>query len=317
MALNSVRSMLHPLREYLNPLLKASKFRETGVLTPEEFIAAGDFLQYLVTRNCSCARRARDLAAEAVDAGEQELEDEWVATHPGHQAQDLATMVEIADADADTGANADAHRSPSPSAGATAPVDPPVDDTVPDDIPDMDAIPDMDEFEDEADPSALPAMGTTPATAPDADAVHGAATAAAAASAGPSLAAGHDNDNILRTRTYDLSITYDKYYQTPRVWLAGYSESRQPLTSEQIFEDISQDHANKTVTIENHPHEHVTMASVHPCKHANVMKRILDRYAESGKADDLRVDQYLILFLKFMNSVLPTIEYDFTTSLEA
>lgn len=29
---------------------------------------------------------------------------------------------------------------------------------------------------------------------------------------------------ILQTRTYDLNITYDKYYQTPRMWLYGYDE---------------------------------------------------------------------------------------------
>ena len=31
-------------------------------------------------------------------------------------------------------------------------------------------------------------------------------------------------DGILQTRTYDLNITYDKYYQTPRMWLFGYDE---------------------------------------------------------------------------------------------
>lgn len=31
-------------------------------------------------------------------------------------------------------------------------------------------------------------------------------------------------DDILRTRTYDLHITYDKFYQTPRLWLYGYNE---------------------------------------------------------------------------------------------
>ena len=30
--------------------------------------------------------------------------------------------------------------------------------------------------------------------------------------------------DIIQTRTYDLSITYDKYYQTPRLWLTGYNE---------------------------------------------------------------------------------------------
>lgn len=29
---------------------------------------------------------------------------------------------------------------------------------------------------------------------------------------------------ILQTRTYDMYITYDKFYQTPRLWLFGYNE---------------------------------------------------------------------------------------------
>ena len=32
--------------------------------------------------------------------------------------------------------------------------------------------------------------------------------------------------NLLQVRTYDVMITYDKYYQTPRVWLLGYDEVR-------------------------------------------------------------------------------------------
>uniref|UniRef100_A0A452QKU8 Ubiquitin-like-conjugating enzyme ATG3 n=1 Tax=Ursus americanus TaxID=9643 RepID=A0A452QKU8_URSAM len=74
-------------------------------------------------------------------------------------------------------------------------------------------------------------------------------------------------DAILQTRTYDLYITYDKYYQTPRLWLFGYDEQRQPLTVEHMYEDISQDHVKKTVTIENHPHlPPPPMCSVHPCR---------------------------------------------------
>ena len=33
-----------------------------------------------------------------------------------------------------------------------------------------------------------------------------------------------DGGEIVQTRTYDLHITYDKYYQTPRLWLFGYDE---------------------------------------------------------------------------------------------
>jgi hypothetical protein len=45
--------------------------------------------------------------------------------------------------------------------------------------------------------------------------------------------------NIVRTRTYDVSLTYDKYYQCARVWLYGYSEARLPLTSDQVLEKLT------------------------------------------------------------------------------
>ena len=59
---------------------------------------------------------------------------------------------------------------------------------------------------------------------------------------------------FVKVRKYDLSITYDFYTQTPRLWLTGYSEDGQPLTNEEIFQDIAADYAKKTVTIESHPH---------------------------------------------------------------
>ncbi|XP_076405007.1 ubiquitin-like-conjugating enzyme ATG3 isoform X1 [Peromyscus maniculatus bairdii] len=118
-------------------------------------------------------------------------------------------------------------------------------------------------------------------------------------------------DAILQTRTYDLYITYDKYYQTPRLWLFGYDEQRQPLTVEHMYEDISQDHVKKTVTIENHPHlPPPPMCSVHPCRHAEVMKKIIETVAEGG--GELGVHMYLLIFLKFVQAVIPTIEYDYT-----
>lgn len=46
-------------------------------------------------------------------------------------------------------------------------------------------------------------------------------------------------DDIVRTRTYDLMITYDKYYQVPRFWLVGYDESRQPLKPVQVHAALS------------------------------------------------------------------------------
>jgi len=35
---------------------------------------------------------------------------------------------------------------------------------------------------------------------------------------------GNDSGEIIQTRTYDLLISYDKFYQTPRLWLFGYDE---------------------------------------------------------------------------------------------
>lgn len=44
------------------------------------------------------------------------------------------------------------------------------------------------------------------------------ATATGGATAPPS------GGGIMQTRTYDLNITYDNYYRTPRLWLFGYDE---------------------------------------------------------------------------------------------
>jgi len=121
-------------------------------------------------------------------------------------------------------------------------------------------------------------------------------------------------DMVLKTRTYDISLTYDLYYQTPKVWLFGYDENHQPLRPQQVFSDISEDHAKKTVTIEAHPHLGFACAFIHPCKHAPVMKKIVQRLQDNHKTP--RVDQYLFLFLKFISAVIPTMEYDFTFEME-
>lgn len=86
------------------------------------------------------------------------------------------------------------------------------------------------------------------------------------------------------------------------------------LSVDEMYEDVSQDHAKKTVTVESHPHlPNVQAASVHPCRHAEVMKKIFQTVTEGGK--DLGVHVYLIIFLKFVQAVIPTIEYDFTQNI--
>eukprot|EP00656_Telonema_subtile_P021811 TRINITY_DN2285_c0_g1_i1.p1 TRINITY_DN2285_c0_g1~~TRINITY_DN2285_c0_g1_i1.p1 ORF type:complete len:122 (-),score=30.69 TRINITY_DN2285_c0_g1_i1:302-667(-) len=115
---------------------------------------------------------------------------------------------------------------------------------------------------------------------------------------------------IVRTRTYDIYITYDQYFQTPRVYLQGYNEDDSPLDPEQIFEDIAADYVKKTVSIEEHPHLELRLAYIHPCRHAEVMKRFIDVIKSHG--NEITPEMSLFLFLKFLSSVIPTIRYDFT-----
>lgn len=142
------------------------------------------------------------------------------------------------------------------------------------------------------------------------------------------------------------------------------------------MDDIIGDYKDKTVTLEDFyfTNPPIKTASVHPCRHASVMKALLDRAdaalklrmdklrkgeipsdagmeglvdqtakldvggkptgsPQKGEASDkdkdgewevlssdsqqseevaIRVDQYLVVFLKFMASVTPGIEHDFT-----
>lgn len=235
--------------------VQESHFEEKGVLTPEEFVAAGDQLvrtcptwqwesgdesksrtylpvdkQYLITRNVPCLRRVK--ALECDNQEEVEVEgmagdtEGWVATHGSLKGgrnscneEDIGTI----------GGNGILEDSAEEGPGDHA-VD-----------SDEDSYINIDDFiedglKNEFDSATLSTDGNT-----------------------------KPNDNLLRTRTYDLSITYDKYYQTPRIWLLGYNEDGVPLTPPEMFQDIMQDYANKTVTMEAHPHivSNSARASVH------------------------------------------------------
>eukprot|EP00918_Siedleckia_nematoides_P024542 GHVU01053106.1.p1 GENE.GHVU01053106.1~~GHVU01053106.1.p1 ORF type:complete len:226 (+),score=15.59 GHVU01053106.1:901-1578(+) len=119
---------------------------------------------------------------------------------------------------------------------------------------------------------------------------------------------------ILHTRTYDLSITYDKYYQTPRLWLFGFDENGLPLSPQQIFEDILTHYASKTVTVDPHPCTGIPTASIHPCKHAEMMRKVVRGWQEKGVRP--RHDLSLFVLLKFISGVIPTIEYDYTMDVD-
>ncbi|KAK7743797.1 E2-like enzyme [Cytospora paraplurivora] len=347
---NPLYSFVNKLRDSYTPVSNTSTFRKTGQITPEEFLAAGDYLvfkfptwswadadppskrasylppgkQFLVTRNVPCHRRLD--ADFAGDAGHEEAlvhdgddfkgaaggdEDGWLRTGGLSSSQPLKVR-EIRTVD-DAGNVGDGQV-----------------------VEDDDDIPDM---EDEDDDEAI---------IRDAE--------------GDGMNSGR--------RTYTLYIMYSPYYRTPRLYMSGYLPNGQPLPPHLMMEDIVGDYKDKTVTLEDFPlfANNIKMASVHPCKHASVMKTLLDRAdaalkirreklkagtatgsvdkgmeglvdeinnldvsgasdaAESkGSGDEweevghetddevaIRVDQYLVVFLKFIASVTPGIEHDFT-----
>ncbi|KIM69536.1 hypothetical protein SCLCIDRAFT_1207987 [Scleroderma citrinum Foug A] len=375
--MHAIQQQYWAVRDYLSPVLKESKFKEHGRITPEEFVAAGDFLaykfpvwqwengdtskardylpadkQYLVTRGVACLRRAQSLAYTDADEDAERLlsfgdsssglADEWVETHAGRKntvdsAANPGEIDDIPDVDGDDHELSSAMGNVSITSTAAATVG---------ETPDLDDIPDMEEvnLEEEVDEAtAGPNAGVL--------------------SSGGVIDASHVDPakgNLLQVRTYDVMITYDKYYQTPRIWLIGYDENRNPLTPAQIFQDVSADHALKTVTIEAFPHSSTLQAaSVHPCKHAAVMKKVIERMnagveeqfaarkkegtskdsnnsnkkkwvfgrktkdeskdrqvakEEDEQPETMRVDFYLVVFLKFIASIVPTIEVDSTTA---
>lgn len=304
---NNVKSQGLKVAEYFTPVLKESKFRETGVLTPEEFLAAGEHLvhhcpswqwasgdaesrkeylpadkQFLITRNVPCYKRCKQMMEGAGVTEKLVKEDEgdaegWVETVLSEEAGGVAQKVaEMTLGEDKKEASKAAEEEDS----------------------DQEAV-DMEDFieggmDDDEDGATLDV---------------GAAAKSSEASAGDD-----GGGEIVATRTYDLNITYDKYYQTPRIWIFGYDEKKSPLSVDQMYEDFSADHANKTITMEDHPHlPGPPQASVHPCRHAQTMKKILDQMLEGG--GELGVHMYILVFLKFVQAIIPTIQYDFTQTI--
>lgn len=277
--MNYIKSTVNTLRDRYTPVSHTSTFRSTGQITPDEFLAAGDYLvykfptwswgdadddsrrasflppgkQYLVTRNVPCHRRLNDDFAG--DAGHEEAlvndgedfrggpgasadEDGWLRTGGLASSQPLkARDVRTVDDSGNVGETAD------------------LDD---DDIPDME--------DDDDDEAIIRDVGSDSknrhATLPPPP-------------LGPLLTGSPRSGR----RTYTLYIMYTPYYRTPRLYLSGYLPNGQPLPPQNMMDDIVGDYKDKTVTLEDFPFfaNNVKMASVHPCKHASVMKTLLDR----------------------------------------
>ncbi|KAL6942549.1 hypothetical protein ACO0QE_003728 [Hanseniaspora vineae] len=345
-----LRSTISSWREYLTPLQHHSKYKENGTVTPEEFIIAGDYLQsmfptwkwngedmantnvkdmnirdflpkekqFLVTRKVVCDKRV-DIPLEDYEVNDEE--------QAGSERNSKSTEDELGDEGwvvenlknlnlNDRTGSQKAEQTNTAFAHAGHTLNPDNDDEFVEEIFEED-------FEDNAD---------------DFDETNG-------VEGFESVSAAELN---VTTRYYDLYITYSTSYRVPKMYLVGFDSDGLPLQPKAMMDDITPDYRSKTATIENLPFfkNKMTSVSIHPCKHSNVMRMLMNKKLEgvsfqkqSDEADSreeggntnleahkneehqfqdneddegLRVDQYLVVFLKFISSVVPTIQYDFT-----
>lgn len=316
----NLRSKLSSLREYLTPINNESNFHTTGEISPEEFVKAGDYLvfkfptwqwgtcpaplrkkhlpadkQFLVTRHVPSYRRVSSYLPELMEEEDKDTDGEWGM--PCFNSMDASAGLGSGKVGLVPGVS---------SAAVVNDLDDLIEDDAEDDVDGVDHGNEDDEF------------------------------------------TNIDSDALL-VRKYDLYVSYSTSYRVPKMYLVGFNANGIPLLPEQMYEDISGDYKDKTATIENLPMSYnTTSVSIHPCKHSSVMKVFMkhSKKANSGtkgngrsenlenigssnvpeghehsessententEKEGIRVDQYLVIFLKFIASVTPGIEYDFT-----
>lgn len=274
--------------------LKDSKFYAEGVLTPEEFVHAGDYLtqkcptwkwcaanslqnikpadylpkekQFLMT-TVRCPRRARDYE-KSNKTTEQVVEDDWIETNMDFYAKRKDN--EIIDIEAYDNKAKQV--------------------IIENKTNDLD-IEVIEENNEKATNNDIEVLNEDYFVIED-----------------------DSQSNVINTRTYDVTITYDFYYRVPRMWLKGYNEMGIPLSDNEISEDIMPEYIEKSVTFETHPMTGGRCVSVHPCKHSVLMKKMIENFEMAGKK--LEVYMSVVLLLKFLHSVVPTIQYDFTMDID-
>lgn len=195
--LSSAASTFRNLREQLAPIPKTSAFSEKGTLTPEEFVAAGDLLvakcptwqwaagekdkkkdylpmekQYLITKSVPSLRRAAELETEA---GERVVSGEGDDANGAEEEQWVETHVGHAAKERVVTEIEDIVEEPAKKDSNTE-QERPADDEIPD-IDEEDLLAADSGVVEVADPAALK----------------------------------QGEDNIVRTRTYDLRWVFEKW----------------------------------------------------------------------------------------------------------
>jgi ubiquitin-like-conjugating enzyme ATG3 len=218
-------------REWIAPILTQSAFLERGVLTPDEFVRAGDHLvaccpswrweegesskikpflppkkQFLSTRSVPSFRRVANLNATSVDEKTVTLEggSEWEAptlSTLNDEDFDGEVLVDLKDV------LSEQPKSPKKTTLMTDKKAPSIE-TKP-------AASKEDEYLDMEDFSlALDDDAVAPPSSSSIQSLPAGVTSTNQSSASSSIFM--SSSSVVKTRRYDISITYDKYYQTPR-----------------------------------------------------------------------------------------------------
>lgn len=285
-----LRSTLTNWREYLTPISHESTFDTTGQITPEEFVSAGNYLCHMFP-----TWKWNNIEKNILNRDFLPKENQFLVTRKVPCKIRVAQYAEVSNSDTKETISEDDWVIESKNTM----IDPQM---LNSDEKDIDEI--------------LKGMEITDEEYLDRD------------------------DDVLaiipnNIRYYDLYITYSTSYRVPKLYLVGFNCEGSPLLPDQMFEDISPDYKTKTATIEKLPFykNSITSVSIHPCKHANVMKVLMDKISlvkskentnQLNTSNDewediqndldirMRVDQYLVVFLKFITSVTPGIEHDYT-----
>jgi ubiquitin-like-conjugating enzyme ATG3 len=208
--MSSVLGSLRRAREWAYPQRTTSAFLEKGVLTPEEFVLAGDELvyrcptwqweggdesqkrksylppdkQYLITRNVPCQNRVSSMETNLKMEDGDEDDDDWLVSsilERKDDDDDVDDDFDILDADGEVMEKPKPAPAEEIAAGTTASDS--KNDENDDEYADMAVYEDSDVLVD--DDAAAVIAGSVDINA----------------------------DNVLKVRTYDISITYDKVWR--------------------------------------------------------------------------------------------------------